>query len=375
MDGFSLNRAALNGSVRAVVAGAALIVASGSVAATGTRIVTDAPQFVANGALVSTFTYFAMGGAYADASGTIQAKPGLLYTSTASFGTSGTLAATNTESYFPATGSFQATGTDIQNGSAAFVGNSVGTTAVPLYIAGTAASFVSNGAMSADASTTPNGSSYTYRDGYVNVVPIGGNLSASALRTAFCFANPSASSACVAIDALIQGGAAQLAGIGTLSATGAADAGWIICTGSLTALGQVTQNPTPILMAGALTFTAAQNVLTQGTVNAMNGMGMLTATYNLGVQASVSFQSTVTVSATGVNEKTGNWTANAVGTLTAFAGLLQQGGGTFASSTTLLANPLVNADSLDPPERTMIRPFIDRVMQRPFVNRIMQKEA
>ena len=337
MDGFSLNRASLNGSTRAAIAGAALAIATGGVSATGTRIVSDTPQFVATGSIASTFTYYAMGTANAVSNSTIQATPGLLYTSTVNFGTGGALAATYTNSYFAATGSLQATGTDVQNGSAAFVGNSIGSTAIPLYIAGTAASFAAVGTISADASTTPNGSSYTYRDGYVNTVPIGGSLSANALRTAQCFANPAATSTCIAVPCQIQGGSSQLIGTGTLGATGAADAGWITCYGSLTALGQVTQNPTPL-------------------------------------QSSAAFQVMTIASATGVNEKLGNWQGNAFGSLTALGGLFQQGTANLASVTTLLANPMVNADAIDPPERTMIRPFIDRVMLRPFIDRTMEKE-
>jgi hypothetical protein len=344
------------------------------VSATGTRIVSDTPQFVATGSIASTFTYYAMGTANAVSNSTIQATPGLLYTSTVNFGTGGALAATYTNSYFAATGSLQATGTDVQNGSAAFVGNSIGSTAIPLYIAGTAASFAAVGTISADASTTPNGSSYTYRDGYVNTVPIGGSLSANALRTAQCFANPAATSTCIAVPCQIQGGSSQLIGTGTLGATGAADAGWITCYGSLTALGQVTQNPTPILMAGVLTGTATQTVLTQGTANTLSGLATLSATCNLGIQSSAAFQGMTIASATGVNEKLGNWQGNAFGSLTALGGLFQQGTANLASVTTLLANPMVNADAIDPPERTMIRPFIDRVMLRPFIDRTMEKE-
>jgi hypothetical protein len=63
-----------------------------------------------------------------------------------------------------------------------------------------------------------------------------------------------------------------------------------------------------------------------------------------------------------------------LGSLTAFPGLLAQGGAALSSASTLNLDPLVNAQSLDPIERTMRRPFNDRAMLRQFVDRTMKRE-
>jgi hypothetical protein len=394
MNGFGLNSAALNGSVRRVIAGAVLIVASGSISATGLRIVTDTPQFTAAGSLSATGTRVCLGAANTVSNSTLQATPGLLLLSTVNFGTNGALSATNTESYFVAGGSLQATGTDIQNGSAAFVGNSIGTTAIPLYIAGTAAQFNTAGTFSADASVKLSGSSYTSRDGYVNTVPIGGILTANALRTALCYVESDSPSSCSATANVIQGGSSQFIATATLNATGAADSGWMVCPSAFSALGQVTSYPAPIVMAGVLTVSAAQNVLTQGSVNTFTGIaGMaatanlaiqsdallqatssLAATGNLAIQSSASLQAMASFAATGLDTQMGSAESYAFGSIAASGGLLIYGLSDFNSASVLIANPLVNADSLDPTERTMIRPFVDRTMLRPFVDRTMKRE-
>jgi hypothetical protein len=373
MNGFGLNRAALNGSVRAVIAGAALAIATGGISAAGTRVVTDAPQFAATGGVAPTGTRIASGAANTVANSTIQATPGLLYLSSANFGTDGALLATNTESYFAASGTLQASGTDIQNGSASFMGNSIGTTAIPLYIAGNAATFATWATLTADASDKPSGSSYNYRDGYVNTVPIGGTLTASALRTAMCAAESDAPSSFAAIGGQIQGGSTQLAGAGALTALGAADAGWSIMSGSLTALGQVTQYPAPIVMAGSLILSESHNVLTQGTANVFTGVASLQATGNLAIQSDGPFQSASVLSASGTIYKMAGAESDGVGALSATGGLLYFGNALYSSASTLTASALVNAESLDPVERTMRRPFVDRVMLRPTVDRVMKR--
>jgi hypothetical protein len=144
-------------------------------------------------------------------------------------------------------------------------------------------------------------------------------------------------------------------------------------SGSLTARGQVTQYPTTIVMAGSLALSGSQNVLTQGTANVFAAVANLGATGNLAIQSDGPFQSQSVLSASGTIYKMAGAESDAVGALSATGGLLQYGNALYSSASTLTASALVNAESLDPVERTMRRPFVDRVMLRPYVDRVMKR--
>jgi len=174
---------------------------------------------------------------------------------------------------------------------------------------------------------------------------------------------------------LIQGGSSQFVSGAIFNATGAADAGWSILTGNLSATGFVTSYPAPIQLAGTLAFSASQNVLTQGTANPFVGTAILETDDRLAIQSDGPFQSVSTLAATGTIFKMANMVCIANGSLTALGGLLICDSAVFAGWGSFSSNALVNANSIDPPERTMIRPYIDRVMLRPYVNRVMQRES
>jgi len=86
MNGYSLNRASLNGSVIAFIAGAALISSSGNISATGLCTVNpEVLQIAASGSIGPTGTRVAMGSADAFSNSTISVFPGLLFVSSAKF--------------------------------------------------------------------------------------------------------------------------------------------------------------------------------------------------------------------------------------------------------------------------------------------------
>ena len=58
-----------------------------------------------------------------------------------------------------------------------------------------------------------------------------------------------------------------------------------------------------------------------------------------------------------------------------FAVALLPGRAAMASSAALVADSRTNAEALDPPERTLMRPFTDRVMYRPYTERTLRRAA
>ena len=67
--------------------------------------------------------------------------------------------------------------------------------------------------------------------------------------------------------------------------------------------------------------------------------------------------------------------ANAVASLTADSLRTRMGAANLACSSALYGDPLTVVDDIDPPERTMRRPFADRAMRRPFVDRTMRRNT
>ena len=372
MSFFGLNRAALNGGVSSIIAGAALIIASSGFAADGTRVLLSSASIVASSGAASGGVRIANGRSGFVSAAVVTAFPALLQLQTANIVAVSGLLATYTNAYAPITASLQGTGFITRPGAGVAAGVCT-VVAEPLVIAGFASRIDIGSAVTADASVKLNGQTTVQRDGYARVAVVS-TLAANGLKTALGYAAGNAVSSCTADSIKTHGGRAIFAGLASISAIASTDSGRCFIVSNCTATGFVTQ------FSGAdipvsFSSSAHQTVTTFGVAEAMAATSNLAADGRLALLADALMHIDSASAASGTINKMAAASAVTLCTFTAQWALLRESSARLEVASKMTAEAYTNAELPDPDERTLHRPFADRQMSRPFVDRTMRRSA
>ncbi|WP_025915799.1 hypothetical protein [Herminiimonas sp. CN] len=372
MNFFGLNRAALNGGASSIVAGAALIIASSGFSAEGTRVVLPGASIAASSGATATGVRTAYGDGGFIVASSMSAFPALLQLQTANIVVTSGLHATYTDAYALAATSLQGEGYIARPGAG--VAAAVSTlTAGPLVTAGFASRIDITSSATADASVKLSGQATVQRDGYAQAASTSG-MTADGLKTALGYAYGASISDCIAEGIKTHGGAARFDAVFSISAIASTDASKIVATSDCTANGFITQFGEALARAesGA---TAYQTVTTFGTADEAVAISSMTADGRLALQAGALVTVITSVGADGAIYKMASATIDAISDATAQWALLIESDVLITCVSGMTADAFTNAEALDPPERTMTRPFTDRSMARPFTDRTMRRSA
>lgn len=428
MSLFGYNRASLNGGVSGIIAGAALVVATGTVAAEGVRLVYPsasvtcvssghsegryALQAAANIVSVSsgnvTGVRQVLGGAGFVTVTEATAFPALLQLQSANIVIGSSLKATPTDAWAYSSGQLTGTGFKTQFGYAHAAG--IATVTAEAYAkAGFSSNITVHSSFSADPSIQLSGEVTWQREGYAQGTT-SSSVTAEALRTALGYANAESTSYAITDSIKTHGGGAQITSVWETSVIASTDAAFIIGTSGTTAVGLLTAygsatseialNVTadglvtvyaePMELSGVLTAVADARLALLGS-STFTGISDTTAAGRLALlgAANVVAVSAATSSGTRVKDSSAQVDCTSSATaaerlallgaatlitevnLTAIAGLLIESSAVITSSSDLKVFSYTNAESLDPEERTMYRSSVDRTMARPYIDRLM----
>lgn len=392
MSFYGFNSAAINGGVAFAIAGEALIKASSSFEAAGTRIRTSEATFVgmsggsAKGIRVVMAEADFIGGA------DLYAPWNLLFDVTATLAGSSGFKATPTGAHVAATSEFSAEPTQILPGAGIASGHGL-LMVTPLREAAGAAVMQGMASLQADPGVKLSGQSTVQREGYATFSAVSA-LYAGGVRLAQGGGDFVVRSTFSADSTYVQGGMATFAARSEFLGIGTTEFANFIAEARLIARGTVTQFGAMQAVSSS-EFTAIDTVLTQGTVlpyeghsdfaalgryalrssGAFNARGALSAAGRLALQSSAAISSRsdlmidpVVIIPASATEFVG------AGSLYAPWIILRDGAATFIATSKLTATGRTNVEAEDPPERTMKRPFTDREMRRPFIDREMRRK-
>ena len=372
MSFYGLNRAAINAGVASFVAGAALLAASSTVEASGTRVVLPEASVTLNSGVVVTGVRNCLGSAGFVTEVTGSAFPALLQLQFADIHITSGLKATYTNAWAHQTSVFEADGFITRPGASNATGH-FEAFAVPLVDVGFASNLVVTSFASADASVQRNGQTTVERDGYAKQA-IQSSFTVKGLKTALGYVNTLVSSECSVVPIKIHGGSVEFANLFTVSVVASTDMAISKAVSDFTAYSLLTQSG----QANAefiSSLVSDPTVIKPAQADEMVGLCDGWAIPRLGILAQANSVALSSSEATGFIMKLGF--AEATGTSFANAqwALLIEAEATIQSQSNMTALPYTNAEAADPPNRTMRRIGVDRVMRRPFVDRVMRRQA
>lgn len=393
MSFYGFNRAALNGGVSGIIAGAALVVAASSFAAEGTRVVV--PWLMESAGYVSveaSGTRTAPGASSIAVTSAASAIPSLLKLQSASVMAGSSMRATYTEAWAPSTGSLQGAGVITRPGAALAAASFYGS-ANPLSTVGFASQINVASSATADASVQRSGQTVWLRDGYAQA-EVASSLAGVGLRTAIGYADWITLSDCTAASGKTHGGAARLDAVLSVYAVGSSDSAHFDSSSSISAAGTVTRFGVsaatavsslaasatlntfgaPVELAGSTTLTASSRLALLGMAN-ITAASSMTSVPRTALLGNALVYGSGVVQAFGLIYRHGEAVMDGMSSMTSQWSLLIESSASIVAMSTATAMPFTNAEVLDPDRRTMMRPFTDRAMTRPFTDREMRRTA
>lgn len=392
MNFFGLNRAALNGSVTGLIAGAAIAIASSSSAANGTRIVLPSAVAVSSSDATAKGVRNVFGSGAFVSTASITAFPALLQLTTANIVVTSALKASYTNAYAASTGTLQADGYIIRAGGGTASAISTGM-ATPLVAVGYASNINVMSSATADASVKLSGQTTWQRDGYASVAAAS-MMVAESLRTALPTAWAGSSSSCTSEGIKMHGGAAQIHCVWTMTAVASSDSALSVASSYATAAATVTQFGSATAYAQS-DASADRIVITFGLVEPsvaissavadgrlallgdaeMTGLSNAFAAGRTALRGDATIGVISTTTADGAIHKLADALSVATSDMTAAWQILRFGFADLVGSSAMTATAMTNVEAPDPPSRTVSRPFTGREVRRPYVNREMRRSA
>ena len=429
---YGYNRAAFNGAVSGIVAGAALLFASGDLSAQGVRNVLPDSAVVATSAAGATAVRIAPGDGGFITTSSLFATPGLLQLQSAHIDVASALKGVNTEALSSSLTVFQADGVLTQAGAANAPGAWVAT-AVPLVDVGFASNPLFLSDCTADARVQLSGQTGFQVDGYARTTWAVG-FSAESLRTALGYTQAGSGSDLTVESIKTHGGRADIVCEWTTTALPATDAALSLWGSNAAAQGVVVRPGTgrsvvdSMLQADATAvLPGVSDVVVVSTLVATGRFALLgdalaspvssasaTPTRTTFGEASLSVDATATsdarlallgeavASATSTMDSDGllallGATEVAFGSDATATGLIFENGfvevilgtssliaipareinaqASITAASTCQSSALVNAGAPDPDSRVMRRQPQERVMTRVFTDRLMRRTA
>lgn len=391
MSFYGFNSAAINGGVSAAIAGEMLVEAVSSFGADGTRIRMAQATFASRSDSLAKGVRNVIAKAAFETGSGLFAQWSILSDARIAMRGVSAFRVTAIGAYMPAASSFAAEPTQILPGAAKMAGAGA-LNVMPLLTAGGVAAMAGVSTFVADAGIKLSGQSTTQREGRLTIVGAG-SLGAQALRTAMGEASFAGTSSFGADHTFVHPGRATIYGYSNFTAIGTTDfANFIgdsdfVARGGIWQYGSMTAQSTSSLDAERTVYTAGELVPYVATSNFVADSRLAirsSATFSvksamktaerLALQSAAEFIGGSDLLAdpnTIIPGDAINWISTS--DLYAQWTVLRQGEASFLSSSDFYAIGKTNADALDPPERTMTRPYSEREMRRPFIDREMRR--